>query len=509
MKKVISFLLVCMLLIGCVFIPVNAQSDLVLTYQMNSKKLHGASATNHKQTVENVLSQYIDLSTFTSLILSGISNCEAQVDVESYNIPVDVTNYISDYFFYGVPEAFNIYKMGCTYYGNANTIVSITIKYYPFADTKSEYDACFSKMSTAANKLLSGIKGNSSLSDEQKLLLLHDRLAVWNTYGYPENTTDIEAHTAYGALGNRMSVCQGYAMAYMYLLNQINIESYYCSSDALNHGWNIVYLGGKKYHVDVTWDDLYWADGADNAPGAVEHSNFLRSSNGIYAEGHSAFDYDTTPTDTKYDNYFWQNSETEFQLVNNEIYYLDNNAQAIKRYSDKKTLCDVTAKWKAGAYSTWTGNFSCLSSDGTSLFYSQPKAIYRFDISTNKSSEIFVPQISDDYQSIYCFTYEDGNLVFDIHNAPIGTNDLSGKYTLKVPYENNGEEQPDEDITFGDVTNDGSINNKDLGILMQYINGWSVSINIAYADVNNDGKINNKDYGTIMRYINGWDVKLG
>jgi hypothetical protein len=68
-------------------------------------------------------------------------------------------------------------------------------------------------------------------------------------------------------------------------------------------------------------------------------------------------------------------------------------------------------------------------------------------------------------------------LVCDIHNAPTGTDNLSGKYTLRVPYENTDEE-PDEDITFGDVTNDGSINNKDLGILMQYINGWSVSINV-------------------------------
>lgn len=60
----------------------------------------------------------------------------------------------------------------------------------------------------------------------------------------------------------------------------------------------------------------------------------------------------------------------------------------------------------------------------------------------------------------------------------------------------------------GDVNGDDVVNNKDLGLLQRYINGWNVDVNVAVADVNGDGNINNKDLGLLQRYINGWDVEL-
>ncbi len=464
--------------------------------QMRSKKLHGTIATNHKQTAEEILSKYVDLSTFTSLVMAGVTDCEKYVDVSSYNISVSALDIITDYFFYGVPEAFNVRQMGCSYYESDNTIVKIVIEYNSFADTASEYDSCIDKISSAADKLLNGIKGNNALDAEQKLLLLHDRLALWNTYGYPQNTTTIEAHTAFGALGNKMSVCQGYAMAYMYLLNQVGIESYYCSSEALNHGWNIVLLNDKKYHVDITWDD--W-----DLNRRVGHENFLRSSNGIYSTGHEATDYDTSPTDTKYDNYFWHDYDAEFQLVNNELYYVDYENEAIKRYNDKQTVCSVKAIWPSGNSSYWMGNFSCIASDGKSIFYSQPDAIYRFDLTTQKSEKIYAPNL-DANESIYSFDYQDSTIVCFVGFAPYS----SDYRTIKQPYEydyNNGDE---EKHCAGDSNNDGAIDNKDYAILMQYLNGWNVNIVEDSSDVNDDGSIDNKDYALLMQYLNGWDVIL-
>ena len=65
------------------------------------------------------------------------------------------------------------------------------------------------------------------------------------------------------------------------------------------------------------------------------------------------------------------------------------------------------------------------------------------------------------------------------------------------------------DFVYGDVNGDGRINNKDLSLLMQYVNGWVVEIDVTVADVNADGLINNKDFSLLMQYINGWDVVLG
>ncbi len=491
MKKLISVLLAFTLLISCFSISVSARGNVVIMGQMRSRKLHGTSATYHKQTAEEILSQYVDLSTFTSLIMAGVSDCQEYVNVSTYNIPISAVNAITDYFFYGVPEAFNVNEIGCSYYEDANTILKIFITYNSFADTASEYDACISKMSAAAEKLLSGIKGNSALNDEQKLLLLHDRLAVWNTYGYAENTTEIEAHTAFGALGNKKSVCQGYAMAYMYLLNQVGIDSYYCSSESMVHGWNIVILDGKKYHVDVTWDDT-------DKLGDIRHDNFLRSSDGIYAAGHKAIDYDTTPADTKYDNYFWQDYSAEFQLANDEIYYIDYESEEIKRYSDKQAVCSVAAIWWTGSTSYWTGNFSHLSSDGKSLFYSQPDAIYRYDLSAKKSEKIYTPDLKE-YESIFAFVYQNETLICNIGTSPFVTTQITKQYEYNY----------DQKIIYGDTNGDNGINAKDCVVLIRYINGWDIDIVSDAADVNGDSKINSKDYVLMLRYINDWSVTLG
>lgn len=61
----------------------------------------------------------------------------------------------------------------------------------------------------------------------------------------------------------------------------------------------------------------------------------------------------------------------------------------------------------------------------------------------------------------------------------------------------------------GDANGDGIVNNKDVGLLQRYNNGWDVEINEKAADVNGDGLVNNKDVGILQRYNNGWDVSLG
>ena len=60
----------------------------------------------------------------------------------------------------------------------------------------------------------------------------------------------------------------------------------------------------------------------------------------------------------------------------------------------------------------------------------------------------------------------------------------------------------------GDINGDTTINNRDLAILMQYLNGWPVEITAEAADVNADDSVNNRDYALLMQYINGWPVEL-
>ena len=54
----------------------------------------------------------------------------------------------------------------------------------------------------------------------------------------------------------------------------------------------------------------------------------------------------------------------------------------------------------------------------------------------------------------------------------------------------------------GDANGDGKLNNRDLGLLQQYLNEWDVTISTDAADLNEDGKVNNRDLGLLQRLLN-------
>ena len=64
-------------------------------------------------------------------------------------------------------------------------------------------------------------------------------------------------------------------------------------------------------------------------------------------------------------------------------------------------------------------------------------------------------------------------------------------------------------IMYGDITGDGKINNRDLGMFQKYLNGGNVNMDVEAADVYYDGKVNNRDLGFLQKYLNGSDVQLG
>lgn len=382
---------------------------------------------------EAVLSETLDVKEFKTFLLENISKTNVFADISRFNIPLSAWEEMANLIFYGMPEAFNVYEIGFSY--DAKTLHSIHFGFREFADTPKEYADCIGKMKENADKLLLGIENNFALSDEYKALLLHDRLCVHSEYPFYTDITDVE-HTAYGALVNGSSVCQGYAMAYMYLLNRVGIRNYYVSSDKLNHAWNIVYIDGKPYHVDVAFDDINWETDKDdrNVQGALNHNNFLRSTRGLKSEQHNVNDFDSTPQDTKYDNYYWQNSHSEFQLVGNKIYYIDSKNEALMCVGKNEALASVKDQWVAGENAHWAGNFSRLSSAGGELFFSTSDSIYKYTVTSGETEKIYSPYLHDKF-SIYGLTYQNGKLVYDANTAPPG-GDVTFLKRESLPYGN-------------------------------------------------------------------------
>ena len=122
------------------------------------------------------------------------------------------------------------------------------------------------RMEEAADALLAQV--DFTQSDAGIALQLHDLLIDNAWYNMDAGEYDY-AHTAYGALvedseGNPGgALCDGYALAYEYLLQKAGLTCIVVSgyagpseSDTEKHAWNLVRLDEDWYEVDATWDDL-------------------------------------------------------------------------------------------------------------------------------------------------------------------------------------------------------------------------------------------------------------
>lgn len=66
-----------------------------------------------------------------------------------------------------------------------------------------------------------------------------------------------------------------------------------------------------------------------------------------------------------------------------------------------------------------------------------------------------------------------------------------------------------DEILYGDVNSDGTIDGLDATALLQYLAEWEVDIDFYAADVNADGVIDGLDATLLLQYLAEWDVILG
>lgn len=100
-------------------------------------------------------------------------------------------------------------------------------------------------------------KTNNSMPIREKIKVIHDYIIDNTEYDKLKNDnindTTYKSQTAYGALIEGFATCNGYSDAMAIFLNKLNVINYKISND--EHIWNLVYLDGKWYHLDLTWDD--------------------------------------------------------------------------------------------------------------------------------------------------------------------------------------------------------------------------------------------------------------
>lgn len=123
--------------------------------------------------------------------------------------------------------------------------------------TPSQLKTMHTALISAADNIIEQIPENGS--DYDKILFVHDYLIHNTVYDSPGAASVKNGiwGTSYGCLVNSKAVCQGYAEAFMYIMNRIGIESgiTHGETDDDKHAWNYVKLDDEYYWIDVTWDD--------------------------------------------------------------------------------------------------------------------------------------------------------------------------------------------------------------------------------------------------------------
>ena len=192
---------------------------------------------------------------------------------------------------------------GCTYTYDSSGLLTFSPKYlYGAGEIPSMRDAYEGRVAQA----LDWLSGLGISDDADKAKALHDYLVQHAEYSRTQlsgGEVPMVEHTAYGIMANGTGVCDGYARAYQDLLARSGIPSVVIQSEAMNHAWNLVSVGGTWRHVDVTFDDPVIRDPAGTIvpDDEVRATYFLKSDAYMQAHGHYGWTSDVQATDASLD----------------------------------------------------------------------------------------------------------------------------------------------------------------------------------------------------------------
>ncbi len=345
--------------------------------------------------VEGVLADDVEVANVSATSLADareylyqeLLSFHSNIDMSAYNIPVAdgeafFLNTLKEHpdLYYVVAQA-NVYNDG-----------SIVTKYAPQYSSSQYNTVAFAQVRLQALGRI-----NSSMSDLEKAIVLHDYLTVNCAQIYSGENSE----NAYGALVEQKANSKGYAMAYKYLLNEAGIECLLVESatqSGTGETWNLVNLDGSYYHVDVYCDDPY-----PDSFGQARHQFMFRSDTAWRADTldggclHNSTDWkilkdgsyqSVTASNTKYDNYFWITVESPIVIDGSYCYYVRED------YSSYDAVYDLVKGNLSGSVSTvlhsdlgknginsgtgyqYRGNTTRVFKLGDVLYYNTATAIY-------------------------------------------------------------------------------------------------------------------------------------
>ena len=122
--------------------------------------------------------------------------------------------------------------------------------------SKEQVESAIAQIEQVKNQILQNATGDTY----QDIKMVHDYLV--DTISYDSSLSKPYIYNIYGALVEKLCVCEGYARSMKYLLDSLDIpctivigKGTNSEGKTENHAWNYVEIEGKWYAIDATWDD--------------------------------------------------------------------------------------------------------------------------------------------------------------------------------------------------------------------------------------------------------------
>lgn len=142
---------------------------------------------------------------------------------------------------------------------------------------------------------------NPSWNEFEKAMFMYNALVVDMDYDYDYEDIILQGtveRSLNGILYGKL-VCAGFAQVYKEMLDRIGIKNYYQNQKDV-HAFNIIEIAGKKYGVDVTWDN----NDKKNYGGKCVFGNFGHDVNFYTSNGHHLYsEIDDFEKNTSLKNY--------------------------------------------------------------------------------------------------------------------------------------------------------------------------------------------------------------
>lgn len=189
-------------------------------------------------------------------VLDAILNYETEVTISTEDTDVLQNAYDAVMADYG--GLFWVYGYQANTYHTGDTVLGLTFS-PTYTMTQSEQEVKQAEIDAVVEQWLSNLPADAS--DYDKAKYVYETLIT--NCDYDVNATDNQ--NIISVFLNGSTVCQGYADATSYLLNQLGIQSTIIVGTANNesHAWNMVRLDDQYYYIDTTWGNSTYSDSAD------------------------------------------------------------------------------------------------------------------------------------------------------------------------------------------------------------------------------------------------------